>query len=474
MDDVIADYNRRTTWAEVLDGVFEPVEGAANRWHFIGADHDVSATTNAKGTDTLIVFSSTAAGHGWQVYDGLGKAPSYDRFSAHVLITTGRDDRAARVEVARRLRTDKRQPPPGVDPETGEIHDRDDSSPPDLPPTLPDAVWNARCRPQPPPRHGTCPALLGRHGSTRHSRSSYRADSAHRRGLPPLVGGPGSLNYFAAVIGRAGAGKSAGAATARDGLPLADRGLEVADDRPLGSGEGLAELYMGARTEDDPATGKPTKVRAQVRWNTYLYIDEGEALLDQTDRKGATISETLRRGWSGQTLGQSNASQDRTRIIPAGQYRLGMVIGFQPEKAGRLLADDVGGTPQRFVFASAIDTAIPDDPPPWPGPIEWHPPSPAELEAHRVTDGRGYTRHRLGIDPAIEPKYAPRRSHEHEARPCPNPWTPTPTFIDSRSPACSPSSTDGSTSPATTGTSPASSGPPRSVSAPGSPTRSPP
>lgn len=113
LDQVVADFNARTTWDEVLAGVFERHhrQGQVDHWHFVGQDNATGATTNANGTDRLIVFSGTAAGQGWETSDGSGPAHSYDRFSAHVLIATGRDDATTRTEVARELRKTGSAPP---------------------------------------------------------------------------------------------------------------------------------------------------------------------------------------------------------------------------------------------------------------------------------------------------------------------------------------------------------------------------
>ena len=122
IDAVVADYNARNTWGDVLAGKFEHLhdKGTISYWHYIGADNDIGATTNAKGTDTLIVFSGTANGAGWDIFDGNGKAPSYDKFSAHVQIEHGRSDTTTRTEAARKLRSEGYGPPPEPDSSDGD------------------------------------------------------------------------------------------------------------------------------------------------------------------------------------------------------------------------------------------------------------------------------------------------------------------------------------------------------------------
>jgi len=192
---------------------------------------------------------------------------------------------------------------------------------------------------------------------------------------------PASLNYATALVGPSGAGKSTGHGVARELLPTPewlDEGDCYRDGIPLGSGEGLAESFMGTVMADTdeiiksgPNKGEHKKrpVRRQVRHNVLFYADEGETLTRTLERSGATIGPALRSAWVAETIGQSNGTSDTTRVIQRGTYALGVVIGFQPETIGPLLADVAGGTPQRFLFATATDPAIPDEPVTWPGPL---------------------------------------------------------------------------------------------------------
>lgn len=190
---------------------------------------------------------------------------------------------------------------------------------------------------------------------------------------------PASANLFAVTGGGPGTGKSTSARVARDLLPaLADYdGLmrlpnlsgphpQFADWMPLGSGEGLAELFFtSAETLD--AKGKPKTVKRKTRDHAFVVSDEGDALGKMLARSGATIGAALRSAWMGETIGQSNASSETTRIVPHGTYSLGVVIGFQPATAGPLLDDLAAGTPQRFAYFSTTDPLIPEHLVDWPG-----------------------------------------------------------------------------------------------------------
>lgn len=195
--------------------------------------------------------------------------------------------------------------------------------------------------------------------------------------------GRSSLNYFAAAVGRSGTGKSTGAAVVDDELLPAPAYLEGLDDNgaerfhdglPLGSGEGIAEAFIGTRDVevDTKPNGHPVlkKTRGIVRHNVFIVVDEGESFTRLGERTGATVATTLRSAWVGATLGQANGREDTTRIVKAHTYALGMLVGFQPSTALPLLNDTATGTAQRFAWASAIDRTLPDEPVAHPGQLQ--------------------------------------------------------------------------------------------------------
>lgn len=199
---------------------------------------------------------------------------------------------------------------------------------------------------------------------------------SHRIRADTGVGDIASLNLFGGIIGPSGIGKSTGVSVATR-LLIAPSGLDIRDGLPIGSGEGLAEVFMGVVEEytgetrkgrggtDTPVTAQ---VRKQVRHHAFFYIDEGASLTRlMKERSGSTLGETLRSAAVGQTLGQTNASKDTSRYIPAGSYSLGLLVGFQPETVVPLLEEVAEGTPQRFVWVQVIDPSVPDVQPQWPG-----------------------------------------------------------------------------------------------------------
>jgi len=203
---------------------------------------------------------------------------------------------------------------------------------------------------------------------------------------PPLLRldtgvAPASANFFVILAGGPGSGKTSSAAAARELLPrlirypglmaLPDEAAQFTDGLPLGSGEGLAEAYWGAR-EQENNKGKIVIVRARVRDHVLVYADEGDGLAKLLERAGATLGGQFRSAWTGETIGQGNASLERMRIVSRGTYSLGVIIGFQPSTVKPLLDDMHAGTPQRFTWTATADPAIPEpgSRPSWPGPLE--------------------------------------------------------------------------------------------------------
>ncbi|MFD7001909.1 hypothetical protein ACFWA5_38065 [Streptomyces mirabilis] len=250
----------------------------------------------------------------------------------------------------------------------------DADAPQVVPGLIPEAFWAAR----PELRH----IRTAGHSRTRSGDvallavlTRLSALVSHRIRADTGIAGFASLNLFGGIIGPSGIGKSSGVEVA-DRLMPAPSGLDFRDGLPIGSGEGLAEVFMGVVEEETGEIRKrggtetpvTVQVRKQVRHHAFFYIDEGSSLTRlMRERSGSTLGETLRSAAVGQTLGQTNASKDTSRYIPSGSYSLGLLVGFQPETVAPLFDEVAEGTPQRFVWVQVIDPAIPDQQPEWPG-----------------------------------------------------------------------------------------------------------
>lgn len=176
--------------------------------------------------------------------------------------------------------------------------------------------------------------------------------------LPPLTGGRASLNLFVALSGPSGSGKDASYGASEDCL---DYGPVGHSDKPLGTGEGLAAMFV--RWD--------AKAKEMVQFNTaaLVFVGEIDTLGAIGSRQGATVLPMLRQAAMGQTLGFANAHEDTTRIVQGHTYRLCLVAGLQPTRSGVLLNDRNGGTPQRFIYMPTVDVQTPDrepdEPPAW-------------------------------------------------------------------------------------------------------------
>ena len=171
------------------------------------------------------------------------------------------------------------------------------------------------------------------------------------------IGVPARPTLFGALVGPSGVGKSISHGVAREMCRHAPEPL------PLSTGEGVVETYWGKVQREQPQPEGKTKlitVRERVRSNALFWLDEGEALFRQIERPGNVVAPTLRAYWSGGTVGQQNASDESRRVLEAGTYTGGLIVGLQPDISGQLLADTATGTAQRFIWVAATDRHIPD------------------------------------------------------------------------------------------------------------------
>lgn len=79
-------------------------------------------------------------------------------------------------------------------------------------------------------------------------------------------------------------------------------------------------------------------------------MPEVDSLTALGNRQGATLLPQLRKAWSGEALGFAYADPNKAIPVAAHTYRLCVVLGVQPDRAGPLLDDTGGGTPQRFLW----------------------------------------------------------------------------------------------------------------------------
>jgi hypothetical protein len=168
--------------------------------------------------------------------------------------------------------------------------------------------------------------------------------------LPPIVGGPMSLNLFTALVGHSGLGKNAADAVGREAVRLIyARLLSNPIELPIGTGEGIAKTFRQADAgpdDDAPDTAIFTAPE----------IDTLAALIG---REGSTTEPELRKVYSGEQLGFANAQKHTRTRVAAHSYRAGLIVGAQPKRCGGLFRGADGGTPQRFTWLPVDDPDAP-------------------------------------------------------------------------------------------------------------------
>lgn len=181
--------------------------------------------------------------------------------------------------------------------------------------------------------------------------------------LPPTIGSYASLNLFVGLVGRPGGGKDAARKVAFEALELG-REYEV-QPFPLGSGEGLSHMFM-RESKEGPE---------QYNTRALVVVGEIDTLTALAKRQSSTVTSQLRQAAMGEQLGFFYVDTAKRMLVPEHRYRLCLIAGIQPKRAGGLLAEADGGTPQRFVWLPADDPDAPDDAPPCPEPLLWVPPA---------------------------------------------------------------------------------------------------
>ena len=176
--------------------------------------------------------------------------------------------------------------------------------------------------------------------------------------LPPTIGGAGSLNSIIALVGPSGAGKGSAMAAARDCIKWGSRtDIHIA---PLGSGEGITHQYQ--HREKDAIV--------RDRDAVLFTVAEVDTLTAIGARQGSTIMGQLRSMWSGEQLGFAYADTLKRLPLTEHTYRGVVMVGVQPAKAGPIINDSDGGTPQRIVWLPATSAEVtatpPNEPKPWP------------------------------------------------------------------------------------------------------------
>ena len=164
--------------------------------------------------------------------------------------------------------------------------------------------------------------------------------------LPPVIGGPGSLNFFVALVAKSGGGK--GAANSAADLLVPKAGFYSAN---LGSGEGMVKLFDRQKGEGG---------EMERRESVLINVDEVDTLVALNQRSASTTTTVLRSAFSGESLGFAYLNRAGAGDIEQHSYRMTLVVSVQPKQSGGLLAGEGGGLPQRFMWFPAGEKRLVD------------------------------------------------------------------------------------------------------------------
>ena len=177
--------------------------------------------------------------------------------------------------------------------------------------------------------------------------------------IPPLTGGPVSLNLFVGIVSISGGGKGTAEAASLDVIKIPHVPIVGA-----GSGEGIGHMFY--------AYNRKTGELDQHTRAVIVSAPEINTLTALKTRQASTLFPELHKVWMGEPLGFSYVDKEKRLNIPRHAYRLCLITGIQPANAGTILDGVDDGTPQRFLWLPANDLDAPDfrpaEPEPW---YEW-------------------------------------------------------------------------------------------------------
>ncbi|WP_051558611.1 bifunctional DNA primase/polymerase [Mycolicibacterium austroafricanum] len=182
-----------------------------------------------------------------------------------------------------------------------------------------------------------------------------------------------SINVYSVLVGPPSSGKS-------DTMSAAAALIDDVTTVPPGTGEGVLKKFpRGGDSEDEgtsaavPPANASTAVPVSASAPAVGSVSNGNvgnrcpsAVLVESDEIDVFTSEMLRQGsktlglyrsmWMGGEVGNTTSDRERHSFVGAHTYRLGILLGAQPETAARLFDETGKGTPQRFMWLPAHQT----------------------------------------------------------------------------------------------------------------------
>lgn len=162
-----------------------------------------------------------------------------------------------------------------------------------------------------------------------------------------------SLNVLVGLVAPPGGGKSVTFRLASELIPPKD--IPLADGTGQGIVKAFAERKKISKDDEGKTLDNPYMVTRFHRHSLTLHAPEIDTLNAEFVREGSKTSGMMRSLWVGETVGMTNADNERNAVLPANMARLCGIWGVQPQNAFAIMAQAKSGTPQRFLWVPVRD-----------------------------------------------------------------------------------------------------------------------
>jgi hypothetical protein len=168
------------------------------------------------------------------------------------------------------------------------------------------------------------------------------------------------LNMFVALVGPTGAGKGE---TQKAAHQMVAYDPDLLARMGPGTGEGFLAGYVDAGA----------KGVTQHHYNALITAPEVTTLNKIIERPGSTVEGIICSAWAGEQLAFATSDKTKRRAVESFTYRMGMVLGVQPAKAGPFIRGVDQGLVQRFLWLPVREPQ--NEIPPAPEPLVIEPPA---------------------------------------------------------------------------------------------------
>lgn len=172
-----------------------------------------------------------------------------------------------------------------------------------------------------------------------------------------------SINLYSVVVSPPASGKT-------DTMSAASALIPGVRTVAPGTGEGVLKefprLDTSADDDDDDGDGGPDSAPAlsaidngieRYPGSVLLESDEIDVFVGEMMRQGSKTNGWYRSMWMGGEIGNTASDRERRSLIAAHTYRFGIVLGAQPNAVSQLFGETGRGTPQRFMWLPAHQSA---------------------------------------------------------------------------------------------------------------------